>query len=54
MSERHMLTYRCALQLNSVQNITKVLTTVHWFGQNGTSENRDAQNQDCTVEQNQS
>jgi hypothetical protein len=54
MTERHVLTYRCALKLNSVPNIVKVLTTLHWFRQNGTSKFGNSQNYYCTVVHSQS
>lgn len=40
--EKHVCTQRNALQLNYVPNIETTLTTAHWFGRNGNSNNRNS------------
>lgn len=49
MPQSRLCTQTCAFQLNCVLVIEKILTTAHWFGQNGNSNSRDSQIRDYTV-----
>jgi hypothetical protein len=48
-SERHICTWRYALQLNSVPNIGATLLTVHCLRQNGTLNDCNLENWVCTM-----
>ena len=49
MPKRQVYIQKYVLQLNTVSSRGTTTAILHRFGRNGTSNNRDSENRDCTV-----